>query len=200
MTTLQLLPTLQKRDAFVLPQVSWEQYEAIDHAFSTIPGVKFRYLDQRLEIMPVSPEHEDFKAIIRRLLEVYLDAMNIRFYSRGGPSLGDKELGTVNEPDESYNLGTRKSHPDLVIEVVISSGGLDKLEGYRRLGVSEIWFWEDGVLDIYVLKDGGYLKQRQSQLLPDFPLEAFCRYITYHDQYDAVREFRQQVAGAGHSE
>ena len=42
-----------------------------------------------------------------------------------------------------------------------------------------------------VLKNDGYLKQRQSELLPDLPLEAFCRYITYYDQYDAVQEFRQ---------
>jgi Uma2 family endonuclease len=67
---------------------------------------------------------------MRRLLEAYLEETNIRFYSRGGLSLGNKELGARSEPDESYNLESRKPYPELVIEVVISSGGVEKLEGY----------------------------------------------------------------------
>ncbi|NJR62672.1 MAG: Uma2 family endonuclease [Cyanobacteria bacterium CRU_2_1] len=180
-----------KRDAQIFPKVSWEQFEDIEHSFESIPGVKFRYLDGILEIMTISPEHEDFKSTIRRLLEAYLEETNIRFYSRGGPSLGNKELGARSELDESYNLESRKPYPDLVIEVVISSGGVDKLEGYRRMGVVEVWFWEDGVLAIHRLRENGYEKLTSSELLPDLPLALFCRYITYHDQYDAVREFRQ---------
>jgi hypothetical protein len=30
----------------------------------------------------------------------------------------------------------------------------------------------------------------RSLLLTDFPIALFCRAITYHDQYDAVRDFR----------
>jgi Uma2 family endonuclease len=187
--TARVLPNPQKKDAQVFPQVSWQQYEAIDRAFESVPGVKFRYLDGALEIMTITPEHEDFKSTIRMLLEAYLRTKRIRFYSRGGPSLGSQELGARSEPDESYNLETRKPYPDLVIEVVITSGGVNKLEGYRRMGVSEVWFWEDGVLSLYVLGTDGYAKCEQSQLLPDFPVNLFCRFITYHDQFDAVDEF-----------
>jgi Uma2 family endonuclease len=189
--TTQLLPLPQKREAQVIPRVSWQQYEGIDQAFETIPGIKFRYLDGLLEIMTISPEHEEFKTTLRMLLEAYLRAKRIRFYGRGGPSLGSQELGARSEPDESYNLGSRKLYPDLVIEVVITSGGVDKLEGYRRMGVAEVWFWEDGVLSFHHLKVDGssYEKGDRSILLPELPLEAFCRYITYHDQFDAVDEF-----------
>jgi Uma2 family endonuclease len=177
MTAQILLP--QKREAQVIPKVSWQQYEEIDKAFESIPGVKFRYLDSLLEIMTISPEHEDFKTTLRMLLEAYLIAKRIRFYGRGGPSLGSQELGARSEPDESYNLGTRKPYPDLVIEVVITSGGIDKLEGYRRMGVAEVWFWEDGVLSLHHLKanGSGYEKVDRSLLLPDLSLEIFCRYI-----------------------
>ena len=130
--------------------MNWQQYEEIDRAFETVPGVKFRYLDGALEIMAVSP-HEDFKTTLRMLLEAYLRVRRVRFYGRGAPSLGDRDLGARSEPDESYNLETRKPYPDLVIEVVITSGGVDKLEGYRRMGVSEVWFWEDGLLSIHHL-------------------------------------------------
>lgn len=181
----------QKREAQVIPKLSWQQYQDLDKAFDSIPGVKLRYLDGQLEIMTISPEHEDFKSTLRMLLEAYLRAKRIRFYGRGGPSLGNQEVGARSEPDESYNFGTRKPFPDLVIEVVITSGGVDKLEGYRRMGVAEVWFWEDGVLNIHHLSaDGnGYQQVERSVLLPNLPIEILCRYMTYHDQFDAVDEF-----------
>jgi Uma2 family endonuclease len=195
--TVQVLPPPSKppskKDAQVFPHVSWQQYEDIECAFESVTGVKFRYLDGSLEIMAVSPEHEDFKSIIRMLLEAYLRVKGIRFYGRGAPSLGDRDLGARSEPDESYNLETRKPYPDLVIEVVITSGGIDKLEGYRRMGVSEVWFWEDGVLSIHHLDESGYQTVEHSQLLPGFPLDLFCRYIVYHDQFDAVNEFTAAI-------
>ncbi len=189
----QLLTPPRSRPAQPLVAVSWEQFEAIDRSFDAFPGVKFRYLDGALEIMPVSQEHEDFKSTIARLLEVFMDEREIRYYKRGGPSLGDRTLGSRNEPDESYNLETRKPHPDLVIEVVVTSGGIDKLEGYRRLGVAEVWFWEDGVLEIHHLQDDGYVKVSQSLLLVNLPIDVLCRYITYFDQHDAAREFRRSL-------
>ena len=149
MTAQVLSPSI--REAQVFPNISWQQFEGIDRAFDSIPGVKLRYLDRSLEIMPVSEDHEDFKTILRMLLEAYMRARQIRFYGRGGPSLGDETLGARSEPDESYNLGVRKPYPDLVLEVIITSGGVDKLEGYRRMGVAEVWFWEDGVLNLYGL-------------------------------------------------
>lgn len=126
-----------------------------------------------------------------RIREAYLRDQRIRFDGRGGPSLGDQSLGARSEPDESYNLGSRKPYPDLVLEVVIASGGVNKLEGYRRMGIPEVWFWEDGVLKVYHLNADGsaYAPTPQSQLLPDLPLDLLCRYVTYYDQFDAVDEF-----------
>ncbi|MEO1094583.1 MAG: Uma2 family endonuclease [Cyanobacteria bacterium J06638_28] len=193
MTAQLLSPRI--REAHVFPQVSWQQFEAIDQAFDTVPGVRFRFLDGALEIMPISEEHEDFKTNLRMLLEAYLRAQRIRFYGRGGPSLGDKSLGARSEPDESYNLGSRKPYPDLVLEVVITSGGINKLEGYRRMGIPEVWLWEDGVLKVYHLNadSSAYEATPHSQLLPDLPLDILCRYVTYHDQFDAVDEFCRAI-------
>lgn len=187
MTTQVLQP--KKKDAQTFPNVSWEQFEAIEQSFESIVGVKFAYLDGTLEIMTLSPEHEDTKATIRALVEAYMRTVGIRFYMRGSPSLGSKDLGARSEPDESYNLQTKKKFPDLVLEVVITSGGVDKLAGYQRMGVTEVWFWEDGVLAIHHLRSNGYERVTHSELLPDLPLDIFTRYITYYDQFDAVNEF-----------
>jgi len=37
-------------------------------------------------------------------------------------------------------------------EVVWTSGGIDKLEIYRRLGVGEVWRWKDSRIEIHVLQ------------------------------------------------
>ena len=175
--------------------MTWEQFEELDRSLESVAGVKLAYLDGIAEIMPISPEHEDFKSTLVRLLEAFMDEEEIRYYKRGGPSLGKRELGARNEPDESYNFGTPKPSLDLVIEVVKTSGGINKLEGYRRLGVKEVWFWEDGVLEFHELQSNGYQKVERSGLLA-LPIEAFCRYLTYFDQYEAVKEFKKLIRGA----
>ncbi|MEG4915908.1 Uma2 family endonuclease [Microcoleus sp. B7-D4] len=168
--------------------VSWSQFESLEAAFESVGGIKFAYLDGILEIMTVSPEHEETKGTIRALLEAYLREKGIRFYIKGGPTLGSKELGARKEPDESYNLTTKKAIPDLAIEVVFTSGGIDKLQLYKRLGIPEVWFWEDGVLSIYYLREE-YEKVDRSELLPELDIALLVRYVTYFDQYDAVTEF-----------
>ncbi len=187
--TTQLVHPPQPRPAKVIHNLTWEQLEEIDRSLEDFPGLKLIYLDGTLEIMPISEEHEEAKATMRILLEAYLRANGIRFYSRGGPTLGNKDQGARNEPDECFNIATRKQYPDLVFEVTVTSGGVDRLEGYRRMGVVEVWFWEDGALSIYHLHADGYQKIANTELLEGFPLKLFNRYITYHDQYDAVTEF-----------
>ncbi|MFM2431014.1 MAG: hypothetical protein RLZZ511_2227 [Cyanobacteriota bacterium] len=189
--TTQLLDLPQSLPARLIRDLTWEQVEELDRSIADFAGFKLIYLDGLTEIMPISEEHEDFKVIIRRLLEVYLDEMGVRFYGRGGPTLGVKALKARNEPDESYNLDTKKPYPDLVIEVTVTSGGVNKLEGYRRMGVPEVWYWEDGMLVIYALRDEAYVQVSTSELLPKLPIDSFCRYITYYDQHEAVQEFRQ---------
>lgn len=190
-----IVQAFKPRSATVIHGLTWEQFEELDRSLETVAGLKLAYLDGNAEIMPISPEHEDFKSTLVRLLEAFMDEKDIRYYKRGGPSLGNKDLGARNEPDESYNFDTPKSSPDLMIEVVKTSGGINKLEGYRRLGVKEVWFWEDNVLAFYELQSDGYKKVVQSKLLPDLPVNIFCRYIVYHDQYEAVKEFKKILRG-----
>lgn len=187
--TAQLRQSPKPKQARVVHNLTWEQLEEFDRSLEDFAGVKLAYLDGTLEIMTIGEEHEDAKATMRVLLEAYLRAKGVRFYSRGNPTLGRKEEGARNEPDESFSIGSRSQYPDLVFEVTVTSGGIDRLEGYRRMGVAEVWFWEDGVLAIYRLRSQGYEKVRNTELVKDFPLTLFTHYITYHDQYDAVTEF-----------
>jgi len=100
----------------------------------------------------------------------------------GSTTLGNKQITGRKEPDESYNIHSKKDIPDFVIEVIITSGDIKILEIYRRIGISEVWFYQDGLLTVYSLQNEQYIKVNQSQLLPELNLETFPKYITYPDQ------------------
>lgn len=182
-------PTTSQTSCVLLDNVSWEQLEKLDVDLAGT-GARLTYLDGILEIMaPLSEEHEESKTTLAMLLEAYLREKKIRFYGRGSATLGKKEDATRREPDESYNLGTKKPIPDLILEVTVTSGGINKLEIYKRLKVPEVWFWEDGILSVYCLQGEEYEQVSQSSLLPDLDLELLAQYSRMADQYDAVNEF-----------
>lgn len=191
MSVIVLQPEIQER-CLTFYGISWSQLEAIEAAFENVAGVRFTYLDGTLEIMTVSPEHEDAKSTIGLLVEAYMREKGIRFYCRGGPTLGSEEQNAKKDPDESYNLGTKKAIPDLVIEVGFTSGGINKLQLYKRIGVPEVWFWEDGLLKLYCLREE-YEQIERSELLPDLDIAQLSRYTLYADQYDAVTEYTKAI-------
>jgi len=93
-----------------------------------------------------------------------------------------------------------KTHPDLAIEVILSSGSIAKLEKYRRLGIPEVWFWENNRLEVYALEHSSlenlehnrYVLVSQSQLLPSLDLALLMRCTQMASPLEAVNTFRQQ--------
>lgn len=86
-----------------------------------------------------------------------------------------------------------KDRPDLVIEVVWTSGGLDKLEIYRRLGVGEVWFWKRDALSVHVLVDGRYQPRAHSVCLPELDLDLVCRLVSVDPLNEAIRQLRESL-------
>lgn len=191
-------PILQKSTSYdsyvLLYNVTWEQLEQLDIILEDT-GARLTYLDCILEITPPPSEmHEDAKKTVSMLLEAYLRAKKIRFYMRGSATIGKKKDKTRREPDESYNLGTKKPIPDLIVEITVTSGGINKLEIYKRLRIPEVWFWEDGLLSVYSLQDNEYTKVNKSALLPDLDLDLLARYSRMADQYDAIEEYSTVIS------
>lgn len=102
------------------------------------------------------------------------------------------------EPDECYILGADQSKdvPDLAIEVVLTSGGVDKLEIYRGLGVGEVWFWQAGRLAVYLLSGDRYAQVAESHLLPGLDLGMVCSLLDRPTAMDAVLELRERLREA----
>ena len=184
-------PNLEER--VILYNVTWEILESLDATLEGT-GARLTYLDGILEIMsPLSEAHEDSKTTLAMILEAYLRVKQIRFYGRGSRTIGQKVDKTRREPDESYDFETKKPIPDLILEITVTSGGINKLAIYKRLGVPEVWFWEDGAIAVYCLEESGYQKESQSRLLPKLDLELLARCSRMTDQYDAVNLFLDEL-------
>lgn len=80
------------------------------------------------------------------------------------------------------------------------SGGVDKLEIYRRLEVPEVWFWQKGQFWIYRLTGRKYAPRERSEVLPGLDLGALAEIIAATDeshQTEAVRAYRRSLRRGG---
>ena len=146
-------PEAQDPNPTLLHNITWEQLEQLDLILEHT-GSRLTYIDGIVEIMaPPSEAHESTKSTVSDLVKVFLRDRDIRFYSRGSENQGKKKDGARVEPDECYSIGSKKPIPDLAIEVTVTSGGINKLAIYARLQVPEVWFWEDGTIEVYCLRE-----------------------------------------------
>ncbi len=177
----------------VLCGISWERYLEIDQALGDDrPGPRLYYLDGDLEIMSTSEKHERLKTYLGDFMALYFDELDIEIFPRGQATmrLALKKAGA--EPDESWCLNEEKIFPDIVFEIALTSGGVAKLELYRRFGVPEVWFWRRGRLEIHVLRaDGaGYDAAPASRLLPGLDIALLERCTVIPSWREARLAFR----------
>lgn len=169
--------------------VSWAQFKGIETNLENIRAVRLAYLQGILEIMsPISDEHEAIKSTLGALLEAYMRLKGIRYYRRGGFTL-EAEGYTSGTPDESYSISSCQALPDIVIEVIITSGSLDRKDLYLPLSIPEVWFLKSGRLSLFQLQENQYVTVSTSQFFPDLDLTQLLKYIEHPDQYDAVQAF-----------
>jgi Uma2 family endonuclease len=180
-------------DCVVLRGVSWSQYESLLAARGETARPRMAYLSGELELMSPSRSHETLKGLFGRLLEAYAEENEIDLQSYESMTLRNAARARGAEPDKSYALGGPKDRPDLAVEIVWTSGGLDKLEIYRGLGIPEVWMWENQVLSVHVLRGDKYVEAERSELLPDLDLELLARYLGADAHSQAVREYREAL-------
>ena len=147
----QALQSQDPEDRYSTDGVNWQQYEALLAKLGDSPGFRVTYLDGVLEIVSPSLRHEGTKSRIGDLLLLYFLETDTLYYPKGSTTFRQQERRGGTEADESYCIGTDKALPDLVIEVVITSGGINRLEVYNRLRVPEVWFWHQERFSLYRL-------------------------------------------------
>lgn len=183
----------------ILHGISWADYEAMLAMRGDSSGVRVTYLEGELELMTPSINHEEIKKRLARLLEAYAEVQGVDLEGFGSWTVRSEPKERGVEADECYVLGvpaTEPEQPDIAIEVVWTSGGLDKLEVYRGLGVPEVWIWRNGALHFHLLIDDAYRVSPRSALLPDLDPALIGRCMEAVGQTRAVAALRESLRRA----
>ena len=188
----ELVPTADQR--LVTYGVPWSHYETQLALRGERPVPRIAYLEGALELMSPSKDHERIKSYIGCLIEAYALERDIDLSPYGSWTLKSAPKQSGSEPDECYLVGDQnKDIPDLAIEVVWTSGGIDKLEIYRRLGVGEVWFWKDSQIQVHVLKEQRYEMVDGSVVFPDLDVNLLCSFLDHPTALQAVKAFREKL-------
>lgn len=181
-----------------LHDVCWEDYLRLLDMRGDRSAPRIAYLEGEVEIMSPSRTHEAIKSLIGCLLEAYCLDRGIPFSTYGSWTLQSADRSRGAEPDECYVFGTGEAErPDLAIEVVWTSGRIDKLEIYRKLGVAEVWYWRKGHIQPYRLRGERYLAVAGSEVLPGLDLELLTRFLDRPTTYQAICAYREALRGMG---
>ena len=183
-----------------MDNVSWDLYEQMLESRGERSMPRMAYLDGVLELKTTGWDHERIRGVLSRLLETYMQEIGVTYGTYGNWTLRkpgiDPKKGTGIEADECYQLGRdqRESRwPDLAVEVIITSGSIDKLEAYRRIGVREVWVWEDGDVTIYVLRNKRYRASKISKVLPGSDRALIERLVQIPIASDAIAALRAEL-------
>jgi Uma2 family endonuclease len=162
----------------ILTDRTWKDYEEAIALREDNPTPRISYLDGVLTFMSPGKNHERTAETIAALITAYCDYKQIDYYPWRSTTLKQEDNSAGKEPDASYCFGEDKDKPDLAIEVIYSSGGLDDLQKYKRLGIPEVWFWQNNKLKVYLLNREDYLSVVNfSEILPELNLKLFEEYV-----------------------
>lgn len=189
----EILQAEDPEERQIISGVNWENYETLLNELENSLQYRVTYLDGVLEFVSPSRKHERDKTNIGSLVETYCQEKRIRYFPLGSTTLRQPEKRGGTEPDESYCIGIEKEFPDIAIEVVVTSGGLDKLEVYKRLGIKEVWLFKNNQFDVYCWDGNSYKQVEKSEILPNLDLIMLAQYVVAIDPLEAALEWRERV-------
>jgi Uma2 family endonuclease len=209
MVMLQLRQlVVQPGQRIQLQEVNWREFEAILNELGDKRACRLAYSDGVLEIRMPLPEHEKAKVLIGDMVKILLEELDLDNECFGSSTFKRQEMLKAIEPDDCFYIEnfarmigkdrldlTIDPPPDLAIEVDITSKtGLD---AYQSLGVPELWRFENGRLQISLLKDGRYQAADSSPHFPNFPIiegiSEFLKRSQSEGRSQALKAFRQWV-------
>lgn len=174
---------------------TWEQFKHIQKGLEGYPGLRLSYYSGTVEVLMPGENHEFFKTIIGFLVEFFLMNRGVEFIPAGSATQEKQGVASA-QADESYWVGQKKAVPDLSIEVIFSNR-VNKLERYKALGVTEVWFWEDGLLTLHHLREQGYERIYRSELphLRDLDIDLLSRCVLRAEisRVEAYTLFRREI-------
>jgi Uma2 family endonuclease len=145
--------------------------------------------------MTTSPEHEGYKSLLSRLIDVLSEELNLEIRGFGSTTYQRQDLDRGLEPDECFYIAnqarmrgvrrrdlTRDPPPDLVLEIEVSRSAVNRMALYASLGVPEVWRFDGETLAAYLLDASGqYAPSERSPTFPSVALEDFVRFARLGD-------------------
>jgi len=199
----------------LLHQTTWQQYVQLRDAGDN-RNTRMTFDRGSLELMSPTRLHERLRILIGKCIDVWVLERQIPLQSCGSTTFRREDLERGLEPDHCYYIQnepvvrnrpeeldlTIDPPPDLVVEVDITSSSINRFSIYAAFGVSEIWRWHKGEMNVFSLDSGRYVKATASQALPGFPFDKLLEIIARRstlDEMTLMREFRAwcQQSGAG---
>lgn len=189
-----------REDHYVhLYDVTWADYLRLLEIRGERSVPRLTYLEGTLEIMSPSRTHDEIKSYIGCLVEAWCLERGVEFTPYGSWTLKNKREERGAEADECYVFGPEpktKRRPDVAIEVVWTSGGIDKLNVYRKLRVREVWYWKNNSIQVYVLRGMSYEPAPASEALPGIDLAQLVTFLDRPTASAAIRDYRDALRAA----
>lgn len=180
--------------------VTWADYLRLLRVRGERSKPRLTYVEGTLEIMSPSRTHDSIKSYIGCLVETWCLERKVEFSPVGSWTIKSKKDERGAEADECYVFGEdpkRKHRPDLAIEVIWTSGGIDKLNVWRKLRVPEVWFWRKGRIQVYVLRGIAYEPAASSGALPGIDLDELVSFLDRPTASRAIRDYRETLRSSG---
>jgi Uma2 family endonuclease len=203
--------TLERCDRIILHNISWEQFEKILEDLGQTRGSRVAYFEGMLEIMTPLPEHEYFKEAIGDAIKDIAEGIDRDFECYGSSTWKRKIKAAGLEPDNCFYFQNadrirgklkfdldKDPPPDLALEIDITSKSLDRFPIYARLGVPEIWCYDDGEIKMYQLQGENYIEVETSLVFPELPIKEILvlieeyRHSSRIAMRKAIREWARQ--------
>ena len=204
-----ILLTIPPGQSLVLENVSWDAFEQLLLELGDTRAARVAYDRGALEIMAPLPKHEYFKEAIGDLVKDLADELDLDYETLGSTTWKRRDVLGGIEPDNCFYFQNepairgkldldlmRDPPPDLALEIDITHKSLNRMPIYARLGVPEVWRYDDGTLKIYQLQGQEYVETQTSLVFPLIPVQQIIPFIEQHlsvGKKAMRRAFRQWV-------
>ena len=165
----------QEDQILTITGANWLDYQKFDSQEYSCYRVS--YLNGEITIVSPGRNHERISAIINRLIIAYCEKYELQDFPFGQTRLNVSGQ-TGREPDIAYAFSVDKDLPDLVVEVIFSSGDIEVLKSsYQQIGIPELWIWKNNNITFYYLEQNSYIIIEYSKILPNIKSDSFIEYV-----------------------
>ena len=166
---------LQSDRILTITGTKWSDYQKFNS--EEYPGYRVSYFKGEIIIVSPGLNHEIIAEVINRLIIAYCERFDILDFPFRQTRL-EVEGKAGKEQDIAYSFNLRKSLPELVVEVIFTSGDIKQLKtSYEIIGIPELWIWKDSEMTFYYLVDGKYVEISNSNILPKMESLSLAKFV-----------------------